>query len=206
MIAPGARKVGRSAAIAGTARPQAAPQLWIGTFHAFGLELLYKWGTHLGLAQDLHVVDESAALALLERQLPHLQLQHYQNLYDPALQLRYVLRAIFRAKDELIRPAQYRACAQTMLDQATDEAIRAAAQAALEVAQGVARTQEFLGEDICLDLFALVRGVPFDALHPGGPQRFVGFLIKVGSEAERGVRMEPKMAKLVGDAERLIFW
>jgi hypothetical protein len=74
------------------------------------------------------------------------------------------------------------------------------------VAQGVARAQEFLGEDICLDLFALVWGVPFDALHPGGPQRFVGLLIKVCREAERGVRMEPKMAKLVGDAERLIFW
>jgi hypothetical protein len=74
------------------------------------------------------------------------------------------------------------------------------------IAQGVARTQKFLGEDICLDLFALVRGVPFDALYPGGPQRFVGFLIKVSREAERGVRMEPKMAKLVGDAKRLIFW
>ena len=137
--------------------PQAAPQLWIGTFHAFGLELLYKWGAHLGLAQDLHVVDESAALALLERQLPHLQLQHYQNLYDPALQLRYVLRAIFRAKDELIRPAQYRARAQTMLDQATDEAIRAAAQATLEVAQVFEVYQEALRQAGAVDFADLVQ-------------------------------------------------
>jgi DNA helicase-2/ATP-dependent DNA helicase PcrA len=34
----------------GVAAPEFARKLWMGTFHAFGLELLRKYGTRIGLA------------------------------------------------------------------------------------------------------------------------------------------------------------
>ena len=56
------------------------------------------------------LLDDSGSLALLEENLVRLPLRHYQNLYEPAFELRYILEAISRCKDELIsRRADYRA-------------------------------------------------------------------------------------------------
>ena len=118
------------------ANPEDASRIWIGTFHAFGLELLRKYGTHLGLPSRLSVLDPSDSIALLERRLSDLNLDHYQNLYDPALYLRDIMAAISRAKDELVGPEGYAALAERMLDQAatSDEIERA--ERAIEVPGG----------------------------------------------------------------------
>lgn len=84
------------------ANPDAAIQMWVGTFHAFGMELLKKWPTAIGRALPLKVFDQTASLALLEANLEKLDLVHYQNLYEPAYELAPVLRAISRCKDELV--------------------------------------------------------------------------------------------------------
>jgi hypothetical protein len=94
--------------------PEAAPRIWMGTFHAFGLELLRKYGTRLGLPPRPEVVDPIAALGLLEEGLPELQLEYYQNLYDPALFLRDIIGAISRAKDEHVGPERYTDLARRM--------------------------------------------------------------------------------------------
>ena len=88
--------------------PEAASSLWTGTFHAFGLELLRKHGTKLGLPPKPTVIDPIDALVLLDDSLSDLHLDHYQDLYEPARHLRSILNAISRAKDELVGPERYR--------------------------------------------------------------------------------------------------
>ena len=118
-----------------TAVPDAAPTIWIGTFHAFGLELIRRYHDTLGLPGDPPLFDRSDAIEVLEDLLPTLPLVHYRHLWDPALILRDMVAAISRAKDELTDPARYRALAHAMLEHAADDEARKAAEQALEVAQ-----------------------------------------------------------------------
>lgn len=113
----------------------AAPLIWMGTFHAFGLELLRKYGTRLGLPPRPEVVDPIAALGLLEQGLPELRLDYYQNLYDPTLNLRDVIGAISRAKDEHVGPERYTELARHMRERADSEKEIIGAEKALEVAR-----------------------------------------------------------------------
>ena len=59
-----------------------AIEMWIGTFHAFGLELLRKWPLSVGRTQALRVLDQTGSLAILEENLHILPLNYYQNLYE----------------------------------------------------------------------------------------------------------------------------
>ncbi|HEY2593921.1 MAG TPA: UvrD-helicase domain-containing protein, partial [Chloroflexota bacterium] len=117
--------------------PDAAPLIWMGTFHAFGLELLRKYGTRLGLPPRPEVVDPIAALGLLEEGLPEFQLDYYQNLYDPTLWFRDVVGAISRAKDEHVGPERYTALARRLRERADTDSEKDVTQAekALEVAR-----------------------------------------------------------------------
>ena len=95
--------------------PDAASAIWAGTFHAFGLEVLRKFGDRLGLDPDVRLADPGDALLLLEERLPSLPLKHYLRLYEPAFALRDIIGAISRAKDELIDPEKYREFGEKML-------------------------------------------------------------------------------------------
>jgi superfamily I DNA/RNA helicase len=114
--------------------PQAAIEIWTGTFHAFGQELLNKWHERIGRTINVRTLDETGQLELLEDNLERLLLRHFQNLYEPAFDLTHVLRAISRCKDEMITPVTYRAEAEAALRTATSDA-REIAEKALEVAQ-----------------------------------------------------------------------
>lgn len=103
------------------ALPEVAPKLWVGTFHAFGLDLVRRHHDRLGLSGNPTLFDRSDAIALLEEILPTLPLVHYRNLWDPAMVLRDVVAAISRAKDEMADPAHYRALAIAMRDAAGDD-------------------------------------------------------------------------------------
>jgi len=130
------RAAGELADRIGAALPEVAPQIWIGTFHSFGLDLLRRYHDRLGLPSDPSLFDRSDALDVLEEILPTLRLQHYRNLFDPTLILREFLQAISRAKDELADAARYRELGQEMYDQAgTDADRRKAAEKCLEVAR-----------------------------------------------------------------------
>ena len=68
--------------------PNEAPRIWIGTFHAFGLDLIRRYHDKLGLPADPPLFDRSDAIEVLEEILPTLPLVHYRNLWDPAMVLR----------------------------------------------------------------------------------------------------------------------
>jgi DNA helicase-2/ATP-dependent DNA helicase PcrA len=118
------------------AAPPAAAQIWIGTFHGFGLDLARRHHEKLGLSADPPLFDRSDAIAVLEEILPTLALAHYRNLWDPELILREMLTAISRAKDEMKGPAEYRRLAEAMREAAgeDEDALEVAAKA-LEVAR-----------------------------------------------------------------------
>lgn len=92
--------------------PEASALIRVETFHSFGLELLRKYGTKINLLAKPTVLDPVDALFLLERFLPELELDHYLNLYDPAMYLGDILKAISRAKDENVGPDGYRKLAE----------------------------------------------------------------------------------------------
>ena len=109
--------------------------IWIGTFHAFGLDLVRRFHDQLGLPSDPTLFDRSDAIAVLEDVLPTLPLNHYRNLWDPVIVLREILQAISRAKDEMIGPTEYRVLAERMrLNAGSDEDAIKAAEKCLEVA------------------------------------------------------------------------
>ena len=138
------------------AAPDAAPAIWAGTFHSFGLELLRKYGHLLGLPADVRVIDPGDALLLLEEMLPSLPLRHYLQLYDPAIALHDILCAISRAKDELVGPEQYRAFGEAMLALASDEAAREEAEKVLEIAAVFAAYEEMLESEQVVDFSGLI--------------------------------------------------
>lgn len=100
--------------------PESAPKIWIGTFHAFGLDILRRHYDKMDLPADPALFDRSDAISILEEILPTLPLVHCRNLWDPILTLKEVLNAISRAKDELVGPEAYRELAQRMLDNTSD--------------------------------------------------------------------------------------
>jgi superfamily I DNA/RNA helicase len=114
--------------------PDEAAKIWMGTFHAFGLDLVRRHYDLLHVPRDPALFDRSDAIAVLEEILPTLPLVHYRNLWDPTIVLRDVLAAISRAKDELVDADGYHRLAQSMLDEATDPEAIEAAEKALEVA------------------------------------------------------------------------
>lgn len=140
----------------GLAAPEAAANIWTGTFHAFGLELIRKYHDRLGLPPDASVIDKSDAVFFLEELLPLLPLNHYKNLWDPLVYLRDILGAISRAKDELASPAVYQERAQRMLECAGDEESRKTAEKMLEVAAVYERYGQLLTDRKLVDFGDLI--------------------------------------------------
>lgn len=95
--------------------------LWVGTFHAFGLDLLRTYADAVGLEAPPRLLDQSESLFVLEELLPQLQLNHYLDLQEPLRGLKSVLNAIGRAKDELCSPQKYQELAQAIEDQTARE-------------------------------------------------------------------------------------
>lgn len=149
------------------AAPTEARQIWMSTFHAFGLELIRKYGTRIGLTTQPDVIDPVDALFLLEQSLPQLELDYYQNLYEPTTHLRDILNAISRAKDELVGPASYTELARTMHASAATDEEGETAEKALEVAHVYAFYQDYLDREKLLDFGDLIyRSVNLLRDHP----------------------------------------
>lgn len=136
--------------------PEAAPLIWLGTFHAFGLDLLRKYGSRISLPTDPPVLDPVEAMFLLEQDLPALSLDHYQHLPEPTKYLKPILAAISRAKDELKSPDDYKRAAAEMRAAATDDDEAHAAERAAEVAHVYGVYQATLEERGALDFGDLI--------------------------------------------------
>ncbi|MFZ4859984.1 MAG: UvrD-helicase domain-containing protein [Desulfuromonadaceae bacterium] len=134
-----------------------AHQIWMGTFHAFGLELLRKYGFKIGINPDFKILDPIDGIFLLEERLQSLNLVHYRNLYDPTMYLPDILSAISRAKDELVDPDSYMVLAEEMIISAgSDEKKRTAGEKAVEVAHVYKIYQQHLESESLLDFGDLI--------------------------------------------------
>lgn len=147
--------------------PRAAPLIWMGTFHAFGFELLRKYGELAGLPPRPELANPVEAVLALEQALPELKLEHYIDLHEPAAYLQDVLGAISRAKDELVGPDEYEALGRKMLDDAATPEERERAEKALEVAKVYRYFDSLLRRDGLLDFGDLIfRAVTLLREHP----------------------------------------
>ena len=99
-------------------RPEDAGEVWTGTFHAFGLEILRKYYDRLDLPPKIRLISPSQAVEMLEEHLPVMGLKHFGDLRGSADQLKEILKPISRAKDELIGPVHFRKLAVAGLDEA----------------------------------------------------------------------------------------
>ena len=109
----------------------------VSTFHAFCADLLRQHGELVGLRPDFALIDDAEGYFVLRQLANQLPLRHYQNLHMPTLYFPDMLKAISRAKDELIPPEQYKQLAQHMLIQAQstqDEEAILKAEKAMEIA------------------------------------------------------------------------
>jgi DNA helicase-2/ATP-dependent DNA helicase PcrA len=107
----------------------------VSTFHAFCADLLRQYGDLVGLRPDFAPVDEAEGYFMLRQLLQRIPLHHYQSLLAPTYYFPDLLKAISRAKDELVSPDDYMRLAQAMLAAAQDEEARVKAERAMEVAQ-----------------------------------------------------------------------
>ncbi len=137
-------------------RPEAAAAMWIGTFHAFGLDIIRRFHAELGLPKDPRMMDRTEAVELLEEEFPRLRLAYYRNLYDPTQIIADMLAAVSRAKDEVVDAETYAALADAMLAKAQDSDAREAAERAGEVARAYAAYEQLKRNAHCIDFGDLV--------------------------------------------------
>lgn len=135
----------------------ASIEMWVSTFHAFGMELVTKWPSSVGRTSEFRILDQTGQLELLEANLEKLPLHHFQNLYEPAYELVPVLRVISRCKDELISPDKYAAAAKAARDAAKTEEEIDAADRTFEVAEIYRIYEEELVKADAVDFGDLVR-------------------------------------------------
>lgn len=84
-----------------------AHDIWVGTFHAFGLEFLRKNHERFGLRPHFGVADKMAQIGVLEPHIYDLGLTAFNPLGDPLDWLKDVITTIQRAKDELADAAEF---------------------------------------------------------------------------------------------------
>ena len=134
----------------------AAAAMWVGTFHAFGLDIIRRFHAELGLPKDPRMMDRTEAVELLEHEYPRLALVHYCNLYDPTQIITDMLQAISRAKDEVVDPAGYGELAGEMARRAVSPEDQEAAARAEEVARVYATYERLKRRAHCVDFGDLV--------------------------------------------------
>jgi len=150
------KAAGEMAERIGRKHREAAAAMWIGTFHAFGLDIIRRFYSELGLPKDPRMMDRTEAAELLEKEFPRLGLIHYRNIYDPTQTIANMLAAISRAKDEVVDEIQYAALAEAMRRKAKTSDKVEAAERALEVSRVYAAYEKVKRKAACIDFGDLV--------------------------------------------------
>ena len=91
--------------------------LSVSTFHSFGLEVLKLYGQHLGLPSHPKLLASAELYSFLRDNLGKLPLGTFEDIRRPTRNLRLLITAVSRAKDELVSPAEYQALADAWLQQ-----------------------------------------------------------------------------------------
>lgn len=134
----------------------AASAMWIGTFHAFGLDLVRRFHEDLGLPPNPRILDRTEAIELIENEFPRLKLVQHRNLYDPTQKIADILTAISRAKDEVVDAITYQELALAMRANAVGDEQVAAAEKAIEVAKVYDVYETLKRQSECVDFGDLV--------------------------------------------------
>lgn len=92
----------------------AAAAMWVGTFHAFGLDIIRRFHAELGFPHDPQMMDRTEAVELLEYEFPRFAFRHYRDIYDPTRIIVEMLSAVSRAKDEVVDAREYARLAELM--------------------------------------------------------------------------------------------
>jgi superfamily I DNA/RNA helicase len=150
------KAAGQMAERIGRKQKSAAAAMWIGTFHAFGLDVIRRFYSELGLPKDPRLMDRTEAAELLEKEFPRLGLVHYRNIYDPTRTIGDILAAISRAKDEVVDETRYASLAEGMRQRATTPEQLEAAERALEVSKVYAAYEALKRKAGCVDFGDLV--------------------------------------------------
>ena len=116
----------------------------VSTFHAFCADLLRQHGALVRLRTDFALIDDAEAYFLLRQQANKMRLHHYQKLQAPTYYFPDMLKAISRAKDELLSPVDYEQRARQLKLQAQNDEEREKAEKTSEIAQVYALYQEAL--------------------------------------------------------------
>lgn len=125
--------------------------LSVSTFHSFGLEILKLYGQHLGLPSHPKLLASAELYSFLRDHLGKLPLGVFEDIRRPTRNLKLLITAVSRAKDELVSPAEYQALADAWLEQvntnptATDDE-KKRARRAHDVARFYAAYQSLLAE------------------------------------------------------------
>ncbi|MHB0958780.1 MAG: UvrD-helicase domain-containing protein [Pirellulaceae bacterium] len=135
---------------------EAAAAMWIGTFHAFGLDLVRRFHDRLGFTAEPRLLDRTEAIDLLESEYPRLDLAHFKNLWDPSQPLTLILNAISRANDEVVNAETYGRLAEAMKNPSATPEVITAAERSLEVALVFAAYERLKLEKGCVDFGDLV--------------------------------------------------
>lgn len=137
-------------------QPAAAAAMSIGTFHAFGLDLIRRFHAELGFRSEPRMMDRTEAVELLEQEFPRLGLEHYRNLWDPSQEIGDILGAISRAKDEVTDHQRYADLAAGMAKRAPAEADPIAAARCAEVAKTYKAYEALKQQAVAVDFGDLV--------------------------------------------------
>jgi superfamily I DNA/RNA helicase len=134
----------------------AAAAMWVGTFHAFGLDLMRRFSDAFGVSANPRLLDRVDAVALLEDEFARLELSHYKDTYDPSKVIMDLLGGISRAKDEVVDADRYRELAGEMKARVPAGADATAAEKALEVAVVYRLYEDIKSKKGCVDFGDLV--------------------------------------------------
>ncbi len=143
----------------GKTNEEAAAQINVMTFHAYGLDILRAFWAEAGLETISNLLDKIDAVIHLENNLNFLELEHYQLLHEPTKNLTAILSAISRAKDELCPPLEYKILGEKMLAEAEaigDDELKTKAAKVLETARVYEFYEKFLESEQLLDFGDLI--------------------------------------------------
>jgi len=118
-----------------SALPEASQGLSVSTFHSFGLEVLKLYGEFLQLPEHPVMLTPAEVFALLRSRLGSIPMGSFEDLRRPTRDLKLLISAVSRAKDELVSPEEFIGLAQAWQDSlesdpnATDADLKLARQA-----------------------------------------------------------------------------
>lgn len=104
------------------ALPGSSQGLSVSTFHSFGLEVLKLYGEFLGLPEHPVMLTPAEVFALLRGRLGRIPMGSFEDLRRPTRNLKLLISAVSRAKDELVAPEEFLRLSQAWGDDLASDA------------------------------------------------------------------------------------